>query len=173
MYPHNGGGGRIKGSLDAHTFEVLARALEALRKPPGDSERSLAERDADALGELCTNSLDEGQPREQGGERPHVLLVISLEQLRKNRGTVLEYGGQLSAALTRMLLCTSGGLRGAEVSPVILDRGSRSPGTHRGAVATLPGPARSGCGRRRIRLEIGLDVADVGQHGLAGQIEPV
>ena len=113
----------------------------------------MAERDADALGELCTNSLDAGQLPEQGGERPHVLLVISLQQLRRNRGTVLEYGGQLSAALTRMLLCDSAitpVVLGDNSEPLYVGRTKRcvTPAQRKALIARDGGCAKPGCGRR-------------------------
>jgi 5-methylcytosine-specific restriction protein A len=82
-----------------------------------------------------------------------VLLVISLEQLRKNRGTVLEYGGQLSAALTRMLLCESAitpVVLGENSEPLYVGRAKRcvTPAQRKALIARDGGCAKPGRGRR-------------------------
>jgi hypothetical protein len=43
----DGAGGRIKGRLDAATFEVLCRAVRAVLCPATDELKSLGERQAD------------------------------------------------------------------------------------------------------------------------------
>src|SRR5882757_10251266 len=86
-----GVGGRIKGQLDAVTFEVVARAIAALAKPAADEDKSLGQRQADALGEICAHALDEGRLPAQGGERPHVSVTMGLEALKAGlRGANLE-----------------------------------------------------------------------------------
>jgi hypothetical protein len=83
--------------LDASTFEVLSRAIRA-HVMPGDGQLSLGERQAAALGEICEHALDEGRLPAEGGERPHVTMVLDYERLRQlSRGVILDYGGELSS----------------------------------------------------------------------------
>jgi Domain of unknown function (DUF222) len=90
----HGVGGRVKGRLDSVTFEVVARAIGALLKPAADEGKSLGQRRADALGEICAHALDEGRLPAQGGERPHVAITMGLEALKAGlRGASLEFGG--------------------------------------------------------------------------------
>ena len=110
-----GNGGRIKGRLDAPTFEVVARAIAALLKPAADEDNSLGQRQADALGEICAHALDEGRLPGQGGERPHVSVTMSLAALRAGvRGTNLELGGRIGPGELRRLCCD------AQVTPIVL-----------------------------------------------------
>jgi 5-methylcytosine-specific restriction protein A len=110
----HGVGGRITGRLDAPTFEVLARAIRA-HLMAGDEHGSLGERQAAALGEICEHALDEGRLPAEGGERPHVTIVLDYERLQQlSRGVVLDYGGELSAGQLRRMLCD------AKITPVVL-----------------------------------------------------
>jgi len=54
-----GGGGRIKGTLDAATFDVFARAIKANLTRLG-RDKTLGERQAEALGAICERVLDDG-----------------------------------------------------------------------------------------------------------------
>jgi 5-methylcytosine-specific restriction protein A len=110
-----GGGGRIKGRLDAPTFDAIATALDALSKPSPDDLRTLPERQADALGEVCRRALDLGEVGTTGGERPHLNVIIPLEELeRRARGALLDFGGQLTPADLRTLCCD------ARVVPIVM-----------------------------------------------------
>ena len=71
------GGGRIKGVLDAPTFDAVATALDALTAPTPDDQRTLAQRHADALGELCAHALDRAMTPSVGGQRPHLNVHIA------------------------------------------------------------------------------------------------
>jgi 5-methylcytosine-specific restriction protein A len=114
-----GVGGRIKGQLDAATFEVVARAIAALVKPAADEDKSLGQRQADALGELCAHALDEGRLPAQGGERPHVSVTMGLDALKAGlRGAHLDFGGRIGPGEVRRLCCD------AQVTPIVL--GARS-----------------------------------------------
>ncbi|HEX4361631.1 MAG TPA: DUF222 domain-containing protein, partial [Pseudonocardia sp.] len=74
------GGGRIKGQLDAATFDALKRAIRAALPPvepdPLGRDKSLGERQAEALGAICEHALDEGYLPTEGGERPHISAII-------------------------------------------------------------------------------------------------
>jgi len=77
------GGGRIKGQLDASTFDVLARAIRASLKPAADENKTLGQRQADALGEICEHALDDGYLPAEGGERPHITAIINIETMEE------------------------------------------------------------------------------------------
>jgi len=111
----HGVGGRIKGQLDAPTFEVVARAIAAILKPAADEDKSLGQRQADALGEICAHALDEGRLPAQGGERPHVSITMGLAALQAGvRGANLELGGRIGPGEVRRLCCD------AQVTPIVL-----------------------------------------------------
>jgi len=114
-----GGGGRIKGQLDAATFDAVARAIRAKLPPvepdPLGRDKSLGERQAEALGAICEHALDDGYLPVEGGERPHISAIIDFEAQRHHaRGARLEFGGMTTAAQLRRLLCD------AKITPVVL-----------------------------------------------------
>jgi 5-methylcytosine-specific restriction protein A len=131
-----GVGGRIKGRLDAVTFEAVARAIAALLKPAADEDKSLRQRQADALGEICAHALDEGRLPERGGERPHVSITVGLAALRAGvRGANLDFGGRIGPGELRRLCCD------AQVTPIVL--GGNSEPLDVGREKRVP-PCRSG-----------------------------
>jgi hypothetical protein len=72
----------VSGLLDAEGGEVLLTALAALWDPSGpDDERSLGQRRADALVELCRRQLDRGELPVLAGERPHLTVLIPVHAL--------------------------------------------------------------------------------------------
>jgi len=114
-----GGGGRIKGQLDAATFDAVKRAIRASLPPvepdPLGRDKSLGERQAEALGAICEHALDDGHLPTEGGERPHISAIIDFETLRtQTRGAHLEFGGTTTAAELRRLACD------AKITPVVL-----------------------------------------------------
>ena len=147
------GGGRIKGVLDAPTFDAVASALDALTAPTPDDDRTLAQRHADALGELCAHALDRAMTPSVGGERPHLNVHIALPDLEdRARNAVLDFGGALTAADLRVLACD------ARIIPVVLDgagqpldigRARRTVPSHlrRAVAARDRGCAFPGCAR--------------------------
>jgi hypothetical protein len=108
--------GKLKGQLDGLTREVLATALHALCLPRGpEDDRTAAQRRADALGEICQRVLDSAQLPRRGGERPHLNVIIPLEEWEQRaRSAGLDFGAQLPPADLRMLACD------ARVVPVVL-----------------------------------------------------
>jgi len=103
----------LNGKLDP---EGGARVLEVLnslngRRPPVDGvpdQRSLARRNADALVEVMSSLLDEGELPTRGGQRPHLVLTMKLTDLIEGLGSaVLDTGGRLSAAQARRLACNA------------------------------------------------------------------
>ena len=99
----------INGVLDAESGAVLLTALEALNGPPSpDDERSGSQRRADALVDLARTCLDHASLPDVGGERPHVLVVTTLEGLRGDRGAQpaeLNWAGSLHNDTARRLTC--------------------------------------------------------------------
>jgi 5-methylcytosine-specific restriction protein A len=115
----HGVGGKIKGQLDSATYETVARAIGAILKPAADENKSLGQRQADALGEICAHALDEGRLPAQGGERPHVAITMGLEALKAGlRGTNLELGGHIGPGEVRRLSCD------AQITPIVLGANS-------------------------------------------------
>lgn len=76
---------RIDGNLDPESGKVVLQAIRALVEPTlldADDERSLPQRRADALVEVCAGHLAHGVARTSGGTRPHVTLTVAPEALR-------------------------------------------------------------------------------------------
>ena len=73
---------RLDGYLDPVTGEIVKAALDAATPPPAQGDpRTPAQRRADALADLCRQALDTGDLPEQGGERPHLLVLVGAERL--------------------------------------------------------------------------------------------
>src|SRR5215472_17149009 len=79
---------RIDGELDAETGATLHTALRAIMgRKAKDDERTPAQRRAAAIGELARTRLNAGDLPERGGEKPHLMLVASVETLRLEPGS--------------------------------------------------------------------------------------
>jgi len=81
-----GGRGVVKADLDAETMEMLQTALSALAKPRSGADgtpdpRSAPRRRADAFTELLRRYLNSSGGPVEGGERPHLSLLIRAEHL--------------------------------------------------------------------------------------------
>src|SRR5439155_6434651 len=107
-----GGMVRLDGDLDPETGECVLTALHAVmdaeaRSGGADEDRRTpAQRRADALGEVCRQSLDRPDRPVVGGERPHVTLTVGVETLRDLEGTSeLEHTGPVTPELARRILC--------------------------------------------------------------------
>jgi hypothetical protein len=114
----------LAGKLDP---EGGARVLEVLnslngRRPPIDGvpdTRSPARRNTDALVEAMSCLLDEGELPARGGQRPHLVLTMSLSELVTGLGrATLDTGGCLTAAEARRLACD------AAIIPMVLSSDS-------------------------------------------------
>lgn len=117
--PSRAGGGRLRGILDALTYDALMTALGGIVKPPkrgDDDPRTLAERRADGLGQLAMFSLNHDDTlATTGGARPHLNVIMTLDELEgRVREATLDYGGRISACHLRAIACDCG------VIPVVM-----------------------------------------------------
>ncbi len=114
------GGYELAGWLDREAAEIVRSALSPLAapRPTSDTEvdlRSAAQRDADALVELAQRSLNVGDLPTEGGERPQVVVTVSLAVLQGRIGAAsLALGGPINAEVARRIACD------ARVIPVVL-----------------------------------------------------
>jgi hypothetical protein len=117
------GGYELSGWLDREAAEIVRSALSPLAAPRPTTEteidlRTAAQRDADALVELAQCALTDGELPTEGGERPQVVVTISLPVLQGRIGSAsLALGGPVNADVARRIACD------AQIIPVVL--GSR------------------------------------------------
>ncbi|MGH3813748.1 MAG: DUF222 domain-containing protein [Pseudonocardiaceae bacterium] len=118
------GGYELSGWLDREAAEIVRAALSPLAapRPVNDIEadlRSPAQRDADALVELAQRCLASGELPSEGGERPQLVVTVSLPVLQGRIGSAsLAFGGPINADVARRIACD------AQLIPVVL--GARS-----------------------------------------------
>ncbi|MGH3786647.1 MAG: DUF222 domain-containing protein [Pseudonocardiaceae bacterium] len=90
----------------------------AAPRPATDTEvdlRDAAQRDADALVDLAQRALEGGDLPTEGGERPQVVVTVSLAVLQGRIGSAsLALGGPINADVARRIACD------ARVIPVVL-----------------------------------------------------
>jgi 5-methylcytosine-specific restriction protein A len=145
------GGGRIKGRLDAPTFEAVARAVRSATAPETDADKPLGERQAEALAAVCEHALDDSYLPQQGGQRPHMTAVFDYDRLvERGRGATLEFGGYTPAAQLRRILCdacVTPAVLGGDGVPLDLGRTRRtaSPAQRAALAARDGGCAHPGC----------------------------
>jgi hypothetical protein len=114
------GGCELTGWLDREATEILRAALSPLAapRPATDTEidlRTAAQRDADALVDLVQRALGTGELPTEGGERPQVMVTVSLAVLQGRIGTAtLALGGPINADIARRIACD------AQLIPVVL-----------------------------------------------------
>ncbi|MGE0298294.1 DUF222 domain-containing protein, partial [Pseudonocardia sp.] len=118
----SGSGGRIKGRFDDPVmFDAIATVVDAGARPTDAAdaqERPLGRRQAEALADACGHVLDHADAEvlpASGGERPHLSVVVRLEDLEtRARAACLDLGGPLTPESLRLLACD------ARVVPVVL-----------------------------------------------------
>ncbi|MFC5997040.1 DUF222 domain-containing protein [Pseudonocardia hispaniensis] len=153
----DGSGGTLKGRFeDAALFDAIATVLDATSAPlTAEDDRTTAQRQAAALAEVCGYVLDHADRvlPEGGGHRPHLNVLIRLENLESRaRAAVLDLGGTLTPPELRRLACD------AAVIPIVLNgagqpldvgRSTRTipDGLRRAIAARDGGCAFPGCGR--------------------------
>ncbi|MFL6147174.1 MAG: DUF222 domain-containing protein [Pseudonocardiaceae bacterium] len=114
------GGYELAGWLDREAAEIVRAALSPLAapRPATDTEidlRTASQRDADALVELAHRALEAGDLPTEGGERPQVVVTVSLAVLRGRIGSAsLALGGPINADVARRIACD------AQVIPMVL-----------------------------------------------------
>lgn len=104
------GVGRLDGDLDTETYDLVRTALRLAetRDVDGDPARIPSQRRADALAAVCRYFLDHQQTKAGGRHRPHVNVVIDLDDLcGSGPGRTLD-GLPLDATTMRRLLCDAG-----------------------------------------------------------------
>jgi hypothetical protein len=101
-----GAGFEARGWFDRESAAVLRTALSPLAAPAPAAdgvpdERSLAERQGDALVDLARRMLDTGTLPTEAGVRPHVTVTVPLQVLEQRLGTgLLDFGdGTLASAI--------------------------------------------------------------------------
>ena len=111
-------GGAITGRYDdAALFDAIATLIDAHSAPrTGDDQRTAAQRQAEALAEVCSYVLDHGDVPERGGRRPHLNVIVRLEDLEtRARAATLDLGGTLTPQALRLLACD------AAVVPIVMN----------------------------------------------------
>jgi Domain of unknown function (DUF222) len=114
---------KVSGWLDREGAACVRAALDPLCAPrpvpdsPGERDpRSPEQRRADALVEVCRLASACGQLPDNGGDRPQLVVTMSLDTLRSQIGAAtLDDGGELSAATARRIACD------AAIIPAVLD----------------------------------------------------
>jgi hypothetical protein len=160
-----GGGGKIKGRFDdAAMFDAIAAVIDAKARPlTADDDRPAGQRQAEALADVCGYVLDHGSSDvvpECGGQRPHINVLIRLEDLENRaRAACLDFGGTVTPESLRVLCCD------AAVIPIVMD-GAGQPldvgrikrtipdGLRRAVAARDRGCAHPGCGRPASWCEV-------------------
>ncbi|MGH4006848.1 MAG: DUF222 domain-containing protein, partial [Pseudonocardiaceae bacterium] len=98
-----------------------------------DDLRGVRRRQAEALAEICGHALDQGAVPATGGRRPHLNVLVRLEDLEgRARGAVLEFGGPLSPESLRLLACD------AAVVPIVMGGTGQPLDVGRATRTTMP-----------------------------------
>ncbi len=99
----------LDGTLDPESGEVVGTALRMAESADSDAEpsRTPAQRRVDALADLCRFFLDHQNHRPASRHRPHVNVVIDLEDLQGGGGGRVVDGPALSRAAIQALSCDS------------------------------------------------------------------
>ena len=149
------GGGKLKGRFDdAAMFDAIAAVIDAKAKPlTGDDDRPRASGRPRRWPTCAGTSSTTPTVPECGGHRPHVNVLVRLEDLENRaRAAGLDFGGTLSPESLRMLCCD------AAVVPIVLNgagqpldvgRATRTipDGLRRAVAARDRGCAHPGCDR--------------------------
>ena len=150
-----GGGGRLVGRFDdAAMFDAIATVIDAHARPrTSDDDRPVGERQAEALADVCGYVLAHGDVPECGGHRPHVNVLIRLDDLQNRaRAACLDFGGVVSPEGLRMLACDAAAVPvvlNGRGQPLDVGRATRTipDGLRRAVAARDRGCAHPGCDR--------------------------
>jgi 5-methylcytosine-specific restriction protein A len=109
LLPHRArAGGTLKATFDDPAlYDAIAALIDTKAAPrTSDDDRSPAQRRAEALAEVCGYVLDHGDVPDSGGHRPHLNVIVGLEDLEtRARSAMLDFGGRLSPQSLRLLAC--------------------------------------------------------------------
>jgi hypothetical protein len=131
------GGISLEGWLDALHGTAFRGLIDQLAKPRPLTEdipdpRTPAQRNADALVEICDLARGNDQTSTAGGEPPHVTVTVDYDTLiAQLSGATLDYGQRLSAAQTRLAACD------CKIIPVVMSGDSEPLDVGR-AMRTVP-----------------------------------
>ncbi|GAA1714822.1 HNH endonuclease signature motif containing protein [Fodinicola feengrottensis] len=155
---HTGTDGRLNfsGSFDGETGTLFSEILSPLTKPrPAENgtpdQRSVSERNGDALAEALNLIADSGKLPIQGAERPHLTITISWDTLRDRLGVAYPHSGApISPEGVRRLACDADIIPmvlGSDSVPLDVGRNERliTPALRKALIARDKGCAR--CGR--------------------------
>lgn len=95
----------LDGSLDAEGGSVVATALRLATPKPDDRPGRPATRRADALVDICRFFLDYQQTHAGGRHRPHVNVVVEIQDLKAGRGGQVVDGPRLDGPTVSRLFC--------------------------------------------------------------------
>jgi len=95
----------LDGSLDAEGGSVVATALRLAMPAQDDRAKSPATRRADALVDLCRFFLDHQQTHAGGRHRPHMNVVVEIDDLKAGRGGQVVDGPGLDGPTVSRLFC--------------------------------------------------------------------
>lgn len=143
----------LSGRLFGTSAELVRVALDAFRRPDTpDEPRTVEQRNADALLQLCEVALRAEQAPTQHGARPHVVVLVRDEDLGGGAGPArFGFSGQpVNLALARRLFsdCVVSRLvLAADGTPIEASAGRRTvpAGLHRALVARDGGCTWAGC----------------------------
>ena len=148
-------GGTLQGRFsDAALFDTIVTLIDTHAKPlNAEDDRSATQRQAEALADICGYVLDHGDVPEAGGHRPHLNVIIGIDDLEQRaRAATLDFGGTLTPEALRLLACD------ARVIPIVMN-GQGQPldvgrmtrtipdGLRRAIAARDLGCAHPGCAR--------------------------
>ena len=107
------GMGDIKGSLSPELFHIVNTAIEAKVNPTlldADDHRTLPQRRADALGDICQFYANHGEDIvTSGGEKPHVTVTVAYDVLAKQARQLPEIDGvAVTPETVRRITCDAG-----------------------------------------------------------------
>src|SRR5581483_11840490 len=109
LSPTGDGRVRVHGWLDREAAATVNAALDPLCNPRTatmDDQRSIAQRRADALVEVCELALRTDELPDHGGQRPHVVVTVDFDVLRKELGAgTLDTGEPLTPEQVRRIAC--------------------------------------------------------------------
>jgi len=145
----------FRGKIDAESGAKLAALISPLAKPTSaDDTRTTPERQGDAFVDIIEMASASGDLPEEGGERPHLALTMSLKDFLEQRGTAdVEGMGPMNAASARRIGCDSYVMRvvlGAKSQPLDIGRATRTIPNHirKALIIRDGGCAFPGCHRR-------------------------